>query len=478
MSATVIKLPSARRGASRDAEFLPAALEILERPPSPVRMALILIIAALATVSLIWGYVGCIDIVAVAQGKIQPTGRVKIVQPSEPGRIRAIRVWNGQHAEAGEVLVEFDSAEAVAEETALRFSLAAAKAEALRRTTAVVRVQSNRPALPIMWTAEIPASIRRREELVLAGDMRQLETTVLSLTAQRRLKEAERDRLRETVRSQRDLVAVLRERVSMRTALVESSSGTKASVIDATEILLTQQATLSTELGQQGEAEVAIEVAAREISRARDTFLADNLQKLAEVERQADDLGQRFAKAHEHTDHMTLRAPITGTVQASSVTTIGQVAVLGEELMRIVPDDSQLEIEAYLQNKDVGFVRVGQGVEIKIESLPFTRYGTVPGTVVRLASDAVPEPDAQLIEGNPARSNRSTGFTGGTQRTQNLVFPMIVRPDMTSLMADGWKIALSPGMAVSIEIKTGSRRIIEYIFSPLIETATGSMHER
>lgn len=478
MSATVTQLPRRPRVTGQDNEFLPAALEILERPASPVRMALILIICALAAAVLIWGYVGRIDIVAVAQGKIQPTGRVKIVQPIENGRVRTIAVTNGQHVEAGEVLVAFDPAEAQAEETGLRFGLAAAKAEAQRRATAIQRVQTGDAALSVPWDADIPATIRSREALVLASDLRQLETSVASLTAQKRQKEAERDRLRETIRSQQDLVATLRERVTMRTTLVEKSSGTRASLIDATETLLTQQAVLSTELGQQGEADVAIDVANREIAKTRDTFLADNQQKLAEAERQADDLRERLAKAHEHTAHMTLHAAIAGTISASSVTTVGQVVVVGEELMRIIPDGSQLEIEAYLQNKDVGFVQPGQEAEIKIESLPFTRYGTIPGTIVRVAGDAIPEPDAQMVEANPARSNRSNGFTGGAQRTQNLVFPVIIRPERGSLPADGRNVPLSPGMAVTIEVKTGQRRILEYIFSPLVEIGETAMHER
>ncbi len=478
MTATVTPLPRRPLATSRDNEFLPAALEILERPASPVRMALILIICALVCVSLAWGYFGRIDIVAVAQGKIQPTGRVKIVQPIENGRVRAIPVSNGQHVNAGDVLVEFDPAEAMAEETGLRFNLAAAKAEAQRRSVAIARIQTGDMAQPLTWDDEIPAAIRKRESLVLASDLRQLDTALASLTAQKRQKEAERDRLRETIRSQRDLVATLKERVTMRSTLVDLNSGTRASLIDATETLLTQQAILSTELGQQGEAEASIEVATREIAKAKDTFLAENQQKLAEAERQSDDLGERLAKAREHTAHMTLRSAIAGTVSASSVTTIGQVVVVGEELMRIVPDGSQMEIEAYLQNKDVGFVEPGQEAEIKIESLPFTRYGTIPGTIVRVAGDAIPEPDAQMVEANPAKSNRSNGFTGGAQRTQNLVFPVVIRPDKPSLIADGRNVPLSPGMAVTIEVKTGQRRILEYIFSPLVEVGVTAMRER
>ncbi|GEP01838.1 hypothetical protein GCM10007887_37540 [Methylobacterium haplocladii] len=175
---------------------------------------------------------------------------------------------------------------------------------------------------------------------------------------------------------------------------------------------------------------------------------------------------------------MTLKSPISGTVQRSSVTTIGQVATVGEDLMRIVPDGSTLEIEAYLPNKDIGFAHLGQEAMIKIESLPFTRYGTVSGKVTRIATDAIPEPDAQQIESGQSKSARSNGFMGGAQRTQNLVFPITIHPEALSVAADGADVPLSPGMAVAVEIKTGHRRILEYVFLPLVEVGSQALKER
>ena len=487
--AQVIPLASCRspRLSRRDQEFLPAALEILETPPSPVRLFLLVTICALATVALIWAYVGRMDIVAVAQGKIQPTGRVKVLQSLETGRVRAIAAENGQHVNARDVLIELDATEAQAEEMGLRASVAAYAAEAERRREAVrvaaelVISGSDVPDIvprALAFQADTPKEIWLREQRVLSGDLGQLEATLASLAAQRVQKEAERERLRATIAAQRDLLSTLRERVTMRTTLVEKSAGTKAGLIDATETLQYQQGALATQVGQLAETEAALGVARREMRKVRDTFVAENAQKLADAERQVDDLDQRLAKAKARTEHMTLRAPLSGTVHGSSVTTIGQVVMPSEELLRIVPDGSQLEIEAYLQNKDIGFVQPNQEATIKIEAFPFTRYGTVPGMVVRVATDAIPEPDAQQIEGNPAKSPKTSGFTGGAQRIQNLVFPIAIRPQATTLVADAGTVPLSPGMAVSVEIKTGRRRILEYLFSPLVEVASESMRER
>ncbi len=469
----------------RDQEFLPAAVAILETPPSPVRLAVLVSICAFAAVAIVWAYFGKIDIVAVAQGKLQPTGRVKVVQPIETGRVRQILAENGMHVRQGDVLFELDPAEALAEESGLRANLASYQAEGVRRREAIRVVRQARadqtefsPTLPLAFPENVPASIRTREEFVLQGDLAQLGAALGAFAAQSLQKEAERHRLRETISAEQQLIATLRQRVTIRATLVEKGAGAQTALIDATETLQTQQGVLATQTGQLAEAEAGLRVIAQDMRKARGVFLAENGQKLADAERQMDDLEQRLAKARARTEHMTLRAPLAGTVQGSSVTTVGQVVMPSEELMRIVPDGSRLEIEAYLPNKDIGFVRPGQTVMIKLEAFPFTRYGSIEGAIVRVATDAIPEPDAQQIEGNPVKVSKAGGFTGGAQRTQNLVFPMSIRPDSENIAADGAIVPLSPGMAVSVEIKTGRRRILEYLFSPLVEVASEAWRER
>jgi hemolysin D len=164
-------------------------------------------------------------------------------------------------------------------------------------------------------------------------------------------------------------------------------------------------------------------------------------------------------------------------VSALSISAVGQVVAAGEEIMRVVPEDRGLEIVTYIPNHDVGFVHPGQQAVVKIESLPFTRYGTLTAHLTSLASDAIPAPDASQQEGNPALSPRDHGFAGA-ERVQNLVFAATLQPDQTHLFADGVAIPLASGMAVTVEIKTGSRRILEYLFSPLIEIAGKAMKER
>ena len=461
-----------------DYEFLPAALEILETPPSPVQMWLLLSICALFAISIAWMFIGKIDVIAVAQGKVQATGRVKLVQPLETGRVRELAVVNGTRVAAGQVVVVLDDREAHAEELSLAGTLASLRAEIARRAAAINTASDGDIKPPkVDWPKPVPDDIIAREERVLGGDLALLRSSVASLAAQRLQKEAELARLTSMVASQEAVLKIEDERVQLRTYLEGKQLTSKLTMLDAQETMQNQRTTLAQQKGQLAETEHALDVLDRDTMKVITTFVAENSQKLADAERQSEDTVQKLAKARAKTSHMLLRAPVSGTVQALSITSTGQVLMPGEEVMRIVPDDAGVEIEAYIPNQDIGFVKVGQEAVIKVESFPFTRYGSLPGHVKRVSKEAIPEPDARQQEGNPTQLGRSAALAGG-QRIQNLIFPVTVSLEKTTISADGLEIPISNGMTVTIEIKTGSRRIIDYIFSPIVEVASRAMKER
>jgi hemolysin D len=466
-------------GRRTDREFLPAALAILETPPSPAKVWLIWTICGLFAFAVGWTYWGRIDIIATAQGKIQPRGRVKTIQPVETGKVIAIHAANGQHVAQGAVLIALDDAEAKADHADAATQLLAFQAELLRRLSALSAVQgpSVETGAAVAWPQDVPPSMRLREERVLGGDLRQLAANVKSFDAQIVQKKAEQERLKQTIAAQETLIATLQERVNMRTILEATQAGSKASRIDAQETLQVQQTALATQKGQLAEAQAAAVVLVQDREKAVETFKAENGQKLADAERQIDDFSQKEAKAAAKLGHMTITSPIGGMVLGLSVTTLGQVVNPSEEIMRIVPDGTELEIEAYLENKDIGFVEPGQAAIVKVESFPFTRYGVLDASVLRVAHDAIPEPDAQTVEGNPAKTTKQS-FFGSAQRTQNLVFPVTLSLAQTSMDIDGVAVPLRPGMTASVEVKTGKRRILEYLFSPLVQTVSSAMRER
>jgi hemolysin D len=462
-----------------EAEFLPASLEIIETPPSPVRIWFLRIICLLFVCGLAWSWFGRIDVVAVAQGKVQPVGKVKIVQPLEPGKVSAIHVVNGQHVAASEVLIELDATETTAERDALAANLAAALAEQARRATAITAARNkafgNPP--PIVWKGDIPERIRLREQAVLATDLGQLSATLNSLEGQRRQKLAELDRLASTVRAQKTLIALLQERVDMRESTARTGSGSRSAVIDALEALRGQETTLVTQTGQIAEVEAAIGSLEQDAVKAVETFIGENSQKIADSSRQSDELVQKLSQARARSERMVLRAPIGGRVQALNVTTIGQVIGSGESVLTIVPDAEGVEVEAYLRNEDIGFVKAGQDAMIKIDAFPFTRYGIVPAHVVQLAIDSLPDPDAAQMEAMPGRAARARSQSGA-ERVQSLVFPVTLSLDRMAIETETGTVPISPGMTVTVEIKTGRRRILGFLLSPLSGTLMNAAKER
>lgn len=460
-------------------EFLPAALSILETPPSPVHITLIWLIAALVILALFWSVVGKLDVIAIAQGKIQPAGRVKTIQPLETGRVISLFVENGKHVKVGDVLVELDTAEAKADETASEKALLSYKAEKIRREIALDHIKKNeyKTSPEILWNNDIPDLIQQRESRVSKAEFQQLIGNVESFDAQIQQKKNEIERLKNTIVSQESLISTLQQRVSMRKSLLSRGSTTKAAVIDAMESLQTQQTALAQQKGQLAEAESSYVVLQKDRQKSIDTFSAENEKKLNEAERQIDELQQRNVKAHEKKDHMIIKSPIDGSIIGLSITSKNQVVASGEELMRVVPDDTGLEVECYAQNKDIGFIKFGQEAVVKLEAFPFTRFGVIEAKVINVAHDAIPEPDAQSIESNPAKSNKSRYF-GGAQRTQNLVYPIILKLSRSSMRVGDMDVPLTAGMAATVEISIGKRRIIDYVISPLLETTSQAMRER
>ena len=203
------------------------------------------------------------------------------------------------------------------------------------------------------------------------------------------------------------------------------------------------------EVALEGELTTAVQeiaVVEAQIVQARQTFLTAETAQLASDERSVDQLEQNLVKATQLVREMTLRAPINGTVQASAVTTIGQVVTTGQQLMDVVPNGDRLQIQAYVLNEDIGFVQPGQPVNVKIDAFPYSRYGSIDGTVVKLANDAIPGKQGQQQQMNgsqPPSLDGSMSITTAAQATQDLVFPVIIEPAQTTMNVDGRQIPLS-----------------------------------
>jgi hemolysin D len=500
----------------RDREFLPAALEILETPPPPLPIALIGTICLVALAALVWSIVGRLDVHAVAPGKIETAGYSKVIEPLEPGRVTAIHIQVGQSVRAGDLMFELDPAEATADTRSAEDALNASLAEIDRRRYVVDAVRaaqagemhasSQRAAaaagesgsvddarvvdspveklavqsdLKIAWDESLPDSFRLREEAVLRADLGQLSDSLRALDKQMAQKLATQKRLNMSIAFQHILMDTLTQRVSTRQRAIDLNVGTKINLYDAKEELERSQAQLASDEGQLIETDAALKEVQGEKAKTVSQFVADNQNKLADASRKTDEARQALAKARARLARTKLYAPIDGVVQQTAVTTVGQVVTTGQQLAVITPAGGKLQVEALAANLDIGFVKAGQDAVIKVDAFPFTRFGVLHGKVIKIASAAISEQEAKrtLADATASANVASTSATAPGQ-PESFVFPVTVALNETSINADGATILLTPGMTATVEIKTDSRRVIDYLLSPLAKVASEAARER
>jgi hemolysin D len=458
--------------AEGDQSFLPPALAIIETKPGRRQTILAYAVCGLIAVAVLGALLANITILAVAPGKVQAVGQTKIIQAVEAGQVSAIPVREGDHVRQGDVLLRLDPTSAIASRTVIADNLLRERAEIIRRRTEIGAagvVPVDTAAKPA-WDAAIPAALRAREEDAVSADLAHLAASIADLQAQRKVKEAARDSLAASVAAQAGLLAVNAQRVDMHQKLEGLGWDSQRKVLEARESLSQQQVELVTLRGDMADAEAALPVIDQRIAKTQADFIADNTQKLAEADRQVGDLTQQLAKADWTVAHLTLRAPVGGIVHGLTVTSLDQSIAHGDTVMQVVPEDAPLEVVAYVLNTDIGFVRGGQPVDIKVDTFPYTRYGTLAGRVTQVAADAISGADALRQQKNPAAA-ASTGVasdTNAAQQTTDLVFPVTIAIPDPFILVDGKKTRLSPGMSVVAEIATGRHSIIGYIMYPLV----------
>ncbi|ACA18196.1 type I secretion membrane fusion protein, HlyD family [Methylobacterium sp. 4-46] len=461
-------------------EFLPAHLEILDTPPSPQATLFTWTICLMFAAALLWSFLAHLDIHAVASGRIQPSGRSKVVQPFETGKVLAVHVENGARVKEGDLLIELDPTEAEADLAARRGDLASLEAQIIRRQATVAAVETNQPATsPVAFPASIPPAVQARERAAMLAEIGQYVASRDALLAQIAEKDATQKRFATSIAARERLQAVLKERADMRETLVARQAGTRAAVIDAVQQVEQVAADLAYDRGQLIEAQAAAVSLQRRVEQLATETVAKQHQSVTEAAQKRDALRQDVVKAALKRERTRLTAPISGTVQQLAVTTLGQVVTAGQPLLVVVPSEGPIEVEAMVQNKDIGFVIPGQEAVVKIDAFPFTRYGSIEGKVARVSRDAVDDRDASGAS-DAVSMSRGQGLSpvSGTPKTQNLVFPVTIELSRATIEADGKTVPLTPGMTVTAEIRTGSRRVIDYVLSPVKETTATAGHER
>jgi hemolysin D len=454
--------------------FLPAALEIVETPPSPIGRAIGATLIALFCLALIWASVGHIDIVASASGKIVPSGRVKLIQPFETGVVRAIQTRDGQSVKAGDTLIELDPTMTTAEAEHIKTDLIAAQLDVARLRAALS--DNDDPVADFHPPAGASPLLVDMQRGYLGKQVEEHRAKIASLDRQRAQKEAERATVVATIEKLSASAPLIQERVEIRKYLADKELGSRITYLEIRQLLTENENDLVVQRSRVREADAAIAAITETRAQTDAEFRSKLFADLAEAERKAGDLANDLAKAERRTKLQVLTAPVDGVVQQLSVHTVGGVVTPAQQLAVLVPADAVLEVEAMVSNRDIGFIHPGQDAQIKIDAFNFTRYGLLHGLVVSVSPDAIirDEPQNKSMEKSKSPDNNGSSEPKG----QDLLYAARISLDKTQIPVDDATGNLLPGMAVTVEIKTGSRSVLSYLLSPLLRYKHESMRER
>lgn len=435
-------------------EFLPATLSLQETPVHPAPRVTMWLIVIFSLLALIWSILGHVDVVATATGKVVPNSRSKLIQPLEAASVQAIHVNDGQSVQFGELLIELDSTTSEADIERLRHEHLSAYLEMIR-FQALLEAQESGAQPQVDELSVVIDEERLRDELEwVSGLFHSYEARIDQLDAIIGRREAELRATRALLVKLQSILPITRQRESDYHELLGKNHVSRHQYLELKSSLIEQE----NDIVSQNERLHEIEALMLEAEQEKNRFIKDSrrdwLDKFNDAKRRSLSLSQELIKSENRNKYMSLTSPVDGFVQQLSVHTVGGVVTPAETLMVIVPKDSDVEIEALLPNKDIGFVHPGQEVEVKFETFSFTRYGTIRGKIFSVSSDAIQ--DEKL----------------------GLVFSVRIKLEKDNIVVNGTPVRLSPGMASTVEIKTDRRRLIDYFLSPLKRYADESLRER
>lgn len=437
---------------SHEAAFLPANLEIVETPVHPAPHWSMRIIVALALIIVLISLFGTLDIVVVAKGKLIPNARVKTIQPAITGVVRQISVRDGQRVKEGDPLLTLDTTQAAADSdkahaSKLDAALAIARSEALL-------IAQQRGKLPIVSAVDgATTDDNQQAQNYAVGLYREYQDKFASAQAELEKRKGELNTTLREIEKLQATAPLTRKAANDYKALAVGRYVANIDYLAKEQAALEQEHELAAQLSHRQQLTAAITQQQAEIAATTSQFRRVQLDEINKASQQLTQSKSDETKAQTRQGLLAMTAPVTGTVQQLAVHTLGGVVTVAQAVMEIVPDDA-VEVQINVENKDIGFVKIGQDGIVKIEAFPYARFGYLKGQIVSLS--------------NNSSQDRKLG----------LVFVANIKLTTNHIVINDKSVPLTPGMEVTAEIKTGTQSVAHYFLDPLMQTSQESMRER
>jgi HlyD family secretion protein len=437
---------------TEDADFVPTLLAIQENPPPKMPRFILLSVAALFVILLLWACFGKIDVVASAEGRLVPQTWVKIVQPADAGIIVEILVQEGQQVAAGEVLMRMDAGlvDADARTTAGELAI---------RRLQLARIDAELGGQPLTMVADDPPELFSQ----VSRQYQAHRQTYLDGLAQEK---ANLDKTRHDLQAAQEILTKLRKVLPsyQRSAKAYEKLGKdgffstlaaeekQRDQLEKEQDLRAQQATVESLGAMQ-------QVSENKLAQMQSAYQSALRNERAETDSALKKLREEQEKIRHKSGLLTLRAPQAGIVKDLATHTTGTVVAPGTILMSLVPQSEPLQAEVLIKNEDIGFVHVGQQVQIKLAAYPFQKYGMIAGIIEHIGPD-------------------TTEKNGTTDKPDTAGYRALVRLARQQLQLDNTVLPLTAGMQIVVDIQQGRRTVMAYLLSPVQKAWQEAARER
>lgn len=433
----------------RQRRFLGLAEQLEESGPPKLATLAITLTAILFLAGIFWACVTEIDEVAIAEGAIVPSGNIQIVQHLDGGIVQEILVRKGDLVEKGQELVVMDGGATQAELLKARARAAALSLQAERLQAFA---QERAPRFDQVAPNYSDLIADQQEIYDLQVKNRKHQRSVLEQQIAESL--IDYQTLIQQVDHLKKQVALAQESADMRQTLFEKGLATKPAWLDAQRDLEQARSNLVSAGGSVSQAKERADEAREKLRETNSRLANDAMDQMGSITSELAELQETIKVNEQRVLRLAVRSPVTGIVKDLTIAGVGEVISPGGKLAEIVPEQDQLVVEAKLQPKDVGNIRIGNDVIVKVSAFDFARFGGIHGKLTHLSASTFED-----------------------ERTGESYYKATVSLDKNYVGPNAMVHRLRPGMVVQASVHSGERTVIEYLTKPIRNTLSDALHE-
>lgn len=436
-----------------NSDFLSGIESILSTRPSKLLWLVPSLIGMLVLFIILWLTFSQIDVIAPSLGKTIPSSRMILIQAKETSTIEKINVKNGQSVKKGDLLVEFRNNVENFDNSSMKAKYETLLLKKIFLEEMLKYIDTNNKEKEIE-NNEISPNLLKLVNDKLNSHISSYYTEVKSLNAKIEKVVFEKKMIETEVKKLLKLLPFTQYKLEQMKKLVEKGLEPEISLKDLEEKYIEEKSNISIKEDEINKLSIQYEISKQELIQFKNNTKKELLEEFNKTTDELSTTLPEVNKSNYLLESKVIYAIEDGFIYNLNNGTSGRVVQSGEVIMELIPTSSPLEVEAKVLNRDIGFVHVGQGVKVKIDSFKFTKYGYIEGVVTNIAKSSIL--DEKLGE----------------------IYPVLIELKKDTMRIDDKNIKLIPGMTCSVDIKIGKRRLIEYIISPMIRYKDEALREQ